>query len=94
MHTGTVTVGNVGGSTLVDDRALGDPVITAARVGDIAAVKRNDMDVQMENSLSGRLTDIHADVVSVRCVLLFDRVPSDRDRPCDCSVLVRRGVKP
>lgn len=32
VHTGTVTVGNVGGSTLVDYRALGDPVNTAARL--------------------------------------------------------------
>jgi adenylate cyclase len=32
VHTGKVTIGNVGGPTLVDYRALGDPVNTAARL--------------------------------------------------------------
>jgi adenylate cyclase len=32
IHTGEVTVGNFGGSTIFDYRALGDPVNTAARL--------------------------------------------------------------
>lgn len=32
VHTGTVTIGNVGGKRLIDYRALGDPVNTAARL--------------------------------------------------------------
>jgi adenylate cyclase len=32
VHTGEVTVGNIGGATIFDYRALGDPVNTAARL--------------------------------------------------------------
>jgi adenylate cyclase len=32
VHTGTVTIGNIGGETFFDYRALGDPVNTAARL--------------------------------------------------------------
>ncbi len=32
VHTGTVTIGNVGGASFLDYRALGDPVNTAARL--------------------------------------------------------------
>jgi len=43
-----------------------------ARVGDIAVVSRDDMQVQMENRLARRSPLVEPDVVSGRAVLLIE----------------------
>ena len=48
---------------------MSDP---AARVGDVASVARNDVNVQMRDRLACGLADVHADVEAVRCMTLQD----------------------
>ncbi len=62
----------------------------------IARVPRNDMDVEMRDRLTGRITSIEADVVAVRfrlqsfVELLFDDVNEIHQR----GLFIRCRVKP
>ena len=55
-------------------RAPGDHVADpAARVGHVARVPRNDVNVQVEDRLPGRPPDVDPDVVAVGCMRRLDR---------------------
>ncbi len=62
----------------------------------IARVPRNDMDVEMRDRLTGRITSIEADVVAIRfrpqsfVELLFD----DVNEIHQCGLFIRCRVKP
>lgn len=48
----------------------------ASRIGGIACIARDDMDVDVHNRLSGDFPDIHPDVVAVRVIVAVENLPA------------------
>ena len=66
----------------------------AARVIDVAAVARDDVDVEVHDGLTGSFPGIDADVVAVGVELLIDLLLDDIDELEEGRALVGCGVEP
>jgi hypothetical protein len=66
----------------------------AARVGDVAGVAGDDVDVEVKDRLARGGADVPADVEPVGPVLLQDLVPGDRDRGDQLLLLRGSGLPP
>ena len=66
----------------------------AARIGDIAAVAWDEVDVEVGDGLTGSGPDVDADVVSIGLVLGFDMGFGDFQGTRECLLLFTRGIEP
>ena len=74
--------------------ARDDPPDTAARLVDVPSVPWNDVNVQMEDRLPGRLADVDADVVAIGCVPILDGLPCVFDSNEQFSAFGIRSIEP
>jgi hypothetical protein len=91
-----------GGVVHLPDAARGE-VVALARddvphaapwVVDVAAVARDQVDVQVEDGLAGGPADVDADVVAVRAVAAGDQLAAVVEGLADGLVLLGAGVEP
>ena len=66
----------------------------AARVGDVAGVAGDDVDVQVQDRLARGLARVETDVVAVGAKLRVERGFDDIDEREDGVLLVARRVEP
>jgi adenylate cyclase len=84
VHTGIVTVGNVGGRGMLDYRALGDPVNTASRLEGVNRLIGTRICVSGDTA--SRCPDFHGRPVG-RLLLKGRRLPIEAFEPLDPSQL-------
>ena len=73
----------------------GDDVAhAAARIGDVAGVARNYVDVQVRNGLAGGGAGVDADIEAVGVVLPADGVAGDGDSVGESVAFIVGGLEP
>jgi len=71
-----------------------DPTDATARIGHVARIPRDHMEMEMRNGLPRRVPDIQPDIETVRLVILLNHNTSHLNRLQELPLLLYRGPKP
>ena len=71
-----------------------DAADPAPRIGNVAVVPRDDVEVKVEDGLPGSLADVDADVETVRLVLPEDLLPHPINRSENRRLFLAGGIEP